>query len=459
MPRKPPKKTLKKIKSSMLSRGLSLAKLTINAGASLATENIKNSFSSEEVKNSSWKGFVKNQAEIVTQELGELKGSLMKAGQMLSMLGEHFLPPEANEFLKSLQGDTPALEWNAIENVLNKHLSPEQLEQLEIEHEALSCASLGQVHRARIKKTGESIVLKIQYPKVDKAINSDLKALRSLLSLLKLVPRDLNLDSLFAELREMLEQETDYVQEAQRTQDFYEKLKNDKRFVVPKVYPEFSNKRVLATSYERGLRADDPVIQALPMERRKKLGLHFLDLYFMELFEWRMVQTDPHVGNYRLRLDPSGRDQIVLYDFGATRKYSKEFVDKYARMIEGCVLNDFEMFHQAALDLHFIRTTDPEGLIKAFTEFCFETVEPFLLPDDPRLQPGVMDADGSYDWKNTDLPQRLSKKVFQVVRNYSWRTPPREILFLDRKTGGVFVFLSVLKAKCAGREVLMRHLK
>src|ERR1700692_3730096 len=123
MPQKPPSKTLKKIKSSVLSRGLSLAKLTINAGASLATENLKSTFSSEELKKSRWKNFVNHQAKVLTNELGELKGSLMKAGQMLSMVGEHFLPPEANEFLKTLQGDSAALEWTAIEKVLKKQLS------------------------------------------------------------------------------------------------------------------------------------------------------------------------------------------------------------------------------------------------------------------------------------------------------------------------------------------------
>jgi predicted unusual protein kinase regulating ubiquinone biosynthesis (AarF/ABC1/UbiB family) len=449
------KSKLNKIKSSVFSRGASIAKMTLNAGTSLAAHNLKNAFSSDK---KSWSQFVKSQAQYISNELGELKGSLMKAGQMLSMYGEHFLPPEANEFLKNLQSDSPALSWEAIFPVIKRNLNAKLIEQLEIEREALSCASLGQVHRARIKSTGEEIVLKIQYPEVEKAIESDLRALRTLLGVLKLVPKDLDLDPLFAEIREMLEQETDYEMEARLTQSFYEKLAGDDRFVVPKVYPQFSNKRILAASYEEGVRVDSAEVAALSDDRRNRLGLHFLDLYFKEIFEWNSVQTDPHIGNYRLRLSPHGQDQIVLFDFGATREYDDEFMKNYRHMIKGCVYHDEEMFEKAALALHFIHPKDDPELKALFEEFCFETVEPFMDPEDPRLAPGLLDKDGNYDWKRSDLPQRLSQKIFKVLRQYSWRTPPREIVFLDRKTGGVFIFMGVLRACCQGRETLLPYL-
>lgn len=451
-------KNLDKIKSSVFSRSLSLAKMTLNAGASLATHNLKNSFSTKEEKSDSWKSFVKNQAQAVTAELGELKGSLMKAGQMLSMYGEHFLPPEANAFLKNLQADSPALKWSAIEPVIKKNLTPHQLAQLEIDQNALSCASLGQVHRARIKATGEEIVLKIQYPHVDRAIDSDLKSLKTLLGMMKLVPKNLDMEPLFAEIREMLEQETDYELEAQLTQKFHEKLQKDSRYVVPKVHPEFSNKRILATSYEPGERIDGDQVQSLPESRRNKIALAFLDLYLQELFLWRTVQTDPHIGNYRIRLKDNGQDQIVLYDFGATREFPESFMRSYRQMLQGALLADEVAFRKAAQELRFIEPKDQAELKALFEEFCFEFVEPFLNPEDPRLPTGVMDAQGNYDWKNTDLPQRLSKKIFTVIRQFSWRTPPREIIFLDRKSGGVFIFMSVLRARLRGRELLLKYL-
>lgn len=451
---------LDKIKSSVLSRSLTLAKLTLNAGAKLASHSIANATTKDAgTKEDNWRAFIKSQAGTLSQELGELKGSLMKAGQMLSMYGEHFFPPEANELLKSLQQDSPPLKWSAIEPIIIKHLGKEKMAELEIEQEALACASMGQVHRARVKATQELICLKIQYPDVDKAIESDLRAIRTLLNVLKLLPKDVDLDPIFDEVKTMLYQECDYEQEARLTQEYTDLLGPDPRFVIPKIYPYFSSKKIIASSFERGLRVDDPLIQNLSLERRNKIGSNFLDLYFKELFEWGLVQTDPHNGNYKIRLHPNGQDQIVLFDFGATRRYDESFLGPYRQMVKGSLLNEKEAFNAAAQKMGFINDQDHPRLKEIFEEFCFETVEPFLDPKDPRNNRGQLSADGDYDWKNTDLPNRLSSKVLEIVKNFSWRTPPKEIIFLDRKTGGVFIFLSVLKAKMNGRKVLMPYIE
>jgi predicted unusual protein kinase regulating ubiquinone biosynthesis (AarF/ABC1/UbiB family) len=375
------------------------------------------------------------------------------------MYGEHFLPPEANQLLKSLQSDSIPLTWEAIEPTLKKQLPPEKLALLEIEKEALASASMGQVHRARIKATGESIVLKIQYPNVDRAIESDLKAIKTLLNTLKLLPKDFDIDPLFKEVRTMLEQETNYEIEAQLTEDYHKRLEGDKRFIVPRVIREFSGPKILALTFERGIRADDPLIQSLPQERRNKLATNFLDLYFKEIFEWGVVQTDPHNGNYRIRIDPQGHDQLVLLDFGATRAYKDEFFVPYRRMIRGALFNDREEFMREATHLGFVEPSDPPELIASFEMFCKEMVEPFIAHDDPRNTLGLVGADGTYDWKNTDLPQRISKKVIQILRNHAWRTPPEEIVFLDRKIGGVFIFLSVLRAKIRARDLILKYIE
>lgn len=450
-------KKLDRIKSNIFSRTVSLAKFSINAGAGLAGQGLNKIFKSDADGAISWNEFIVEQAENFSKEVGELKGSIMKAGQMLSMYGEHFFPPEVNKYFKTLQQDSPALKWEAIEPLIVKYLGAEKYNQLDIEKEPLACASLGQVHRAIIKSTGESVVLKIQYPNVDRAIDSDLRAIRTFIHLLKILPQETTLDPVFEEIKEMLLQESDYEQEAQKTEAFRLRLKNDTRFIVPKIYFEFSNKRILTSSYEKGLRIEDSLIQSLSQERRNQLAGHFLDLYFHELFIWKDLQTDPHAGNYKIRIAADGNDQWILFDFGATRSYADSFLNAYHRMIKGSLKNDPEMLRCAAKDLKFIYDNDEPELIEKFEEFCLESVEPFLNPDDIR-QKGPIDADGNYDWKNTDLPQRLSKRVLDIIKGYKWRTPPREILFLDRKTGGVFIILSLLKAKMNARPLIIRYL-
>lgn len=451
------KKKLDQIKSSLFSRTMSMAKLSVSAGAGLASQSLTGLFRSEDKKNHNWNQFLSQQAKLFTKEVGELKGSIMKAGQMLSMYGEYFFPEEVNQFLKSLQQDSPALKWEAIEPLIKEYLGEDKFHELEIEKEALACASLGQVHRAKILKSGEEIVLKVQYPKVDKAIDSDLKAVKSFIQMLKVLPKEFNLEPIFAEIKTMLLQESDYEQEAKKTIEFYERLKNDSRFVIPKVYSQYSNKKILATSFENGLRIDSPVIQSLTQERRNRLAKNFLELFYWELFDWKELQTDPHAGNYKIRIHPEGEDQWVLYDFGATRSYPDSFLNSYHGMIKGALLKDIELFTASAKKLKFIYDHDDVGLLEIFESFCFETVEPFMLPTDPR-QKGPMDKQGNYDWKNTDLPKRLSNKVMEILKKYSWRTPPKELLFLDRKTGGVFIILSMLKANMNSRDILMKHL-
>jgi predicted unusual protein kinase regulating ubiquinone biosynthesis (AarF/ABC1/UbiB family) len=433
------KKTIKNIKSGFLSRGFSLAKLTVGAGASLATQKVTNFLKNKVERDEAWMNYLSSQAQIFSKEFGELKGSIMKAGQMLSVLGEHFLPPEVNNYLKTLQNDTPAMEWLKIKKILVKQLGPELLGELEIETEALASASLGQVHRARVKETGVSIVLKIQYPGVDKAINSDIKAIKNFLSLIKVFPIDGSLDSILDEMKEMLVQEMDYEHEVSLMEKYRDLLKGDSRYVIPIFYSRYSSKKIIAMSYERGLKADDPLIQSLNQERR-----NFLELYFKELFQWHFIQTDPHLGNYRLRLDPSGKDKIVLFDFGATKAFSTDFMNNYTQLIKSLVTHN-EEFEQACLKLGFLKENDSPELIRIFKELSFETVEPFG-PD-------------AYDWKNTTLPKRLTDAAMKMVREFPVRTPPRELLFLNRKTAGVFIFLSVLGAKFESRNLLLKYLK
>lgn len=451
--------SLDKIHSSVFMRGLSLARMTLNTSAQLATHGVSTLFSSEEKKAENWRNLLKGQAKIIANELGQLKGSLMKAGQLLSMYGEHFLPPEANEMLKSLQGESQALDWKTIELELRKNLPKEKYNELEIDPDPIGSASLGQVHKARIRSTGEIIALKVQYPGVQKAIDSDLRALKSIFSMMKFVPRGKVTDQLFEEVRDMLVQETNYAQEADETEKYRALLGPDPRYVVPRVYREFCGPRVIATSYERGIKPDEKLVLGLSQERRNRLCLSFLDLYFRELFEWGVVQTDPHLGNYRVRISPTGQDQLVLFDFGAVRHYPQSFLQPYYRMVRSSYLNDREALKDAALELNFVKAGDSDQLRSFFEEFCLTMVEPFLAHDDERNRLGRVAPNGEYDWGTSDLPQRLTRIIFQMIQTFELRPPPREILFLDRKTGGVFIFLKVLGAKINARDMLLKYLQ
>lgn len=430
------KDTLKEIRSGLLSRGLSLAKAGLRAG-NLAASHFRN----QDPNKPAWLGKV----EYLVKELGELKGTAMKVGQTISMYGEHLLPKEVNELLKKLQQDSPALAWEAIRARLIEQLGEEKFNELEVEHNAIACASIGQVHKATIKSTGEVIALKIQYPGVDSAVETDLKLLKFILNMTELVPRGPRFDQIFAEIKEMFHQEIDYELERDFGSKFAELLKDDERFIVPEVHPRYCTKKVLAMEFVEGLRADHPDVQALLQDRRDRIGLMFLDLYLRELLEFRLVQTDPHLGNYMIQIDPNGaRDKLILLDFGAAREAPLDFLEGYRNLIEGGVLKDSRLIENGGRHLGLLQPQDSIELVDDYIDLCCLLTEPVR---------------GMYDWGKSDLPKRVTKRVGHFMTAYRLRAPPRELVFLDRKLGGVFIFLSVMKCVVDTREIVLNRLK
>lgn len=417
----------------------------MSAGARAASHAVGSVFTAEADKPERLKALLISQIELLTRELGQLKGSVMKVGQMLSMYGEHFLPPEANAVLKSLQSQSPPLDWAAIEKTLKRQLTAEQLATIEIDPEPMASASLGQVHEARRKSDGRRLAVKVQYPGVDAAIEGDIKALRSILSLSKLIPKGPAFDELFKEVRQMLHQEVDYSRELANTDEFREALRDDPRYILPETFPELSTKRVLVTSLEQGVPVDSPEVLALPQARRDAIATVALDLYLKELFALGMMQTDPHFGNYRIRLGRTEGepDRLILFDFGAVRKLPRSFLKPYHRMVAGAFRRDREEVWAGAREVGFLHEGDSPELLDHFASLCFLITEPFQ---------------GVYDWRGSDLPKRVAARGAQMAFSFKLRPPPREIVFLDRKMGGIFIFLSVLGAKIDAGRVLEPYL-
>jgi predicted unusual protein kinase regulating ubiquinone biosynthesis (AarF/ABC1/UbiB family) len=419
--------------------------MSLNVGAKAASHAVGSLFSSENEQADRLKSLLTSQLEVLARELGQLKGSVMKVGQMLSVYGEQFLPPEANQMLKSLQNQSPPLAWSEIEKVLKQELGAEKLALLEISPEPIASASLGQVYRAQRKSDGLLMALKVQYPGVDRAIEGDLKALKYVLSVSKLIPKGPKYDLVFDEIKEMLLQEIDYKQELVATEEFRELLKPYPRYVVPTPVREFSTGKVLATTLQEGVPVDGPEVQALSQERRNALGDAALELYFLELFRFFRMQTDPHFGNYRIQLGENGApDRLVLFDFGAVKQFDPEFMKPYLKMVRGTFYKNPEWVIEGARGLDFIRDGDSEELKQAFCELCYLFVETF---------------EGEYDWGASDLPKRATVDASKIAFQFKLRPPPKDVIFLDRKMGGVFVFMSVLKVKSNTRALLESYLK
>jgi predicted unusual protein kinase regulating ubiquinone biosynthesis (AarF/ABC1/UbiB family) len=347
-----------------------------------------------------------------------------------------------NDIFKKLQAESPPVQWETMRKIVTRELG-EKADILEIDPTPMAAASIGQVHAA--KRGDELLALKIQYEGIDAAVDTDLKLLKFILNVSEMVPRGPRFDQVFAEIRTMFKQEVDYDFERAAAEKFRAWLAADERYKVPFIDPEFSTKRVLTMERLKGVRADHADVQALSQERRNRLGVLFLELYLRELLEFQLVQTDPHLGNYLIEIDATGaNDRLVLLDFGAVRDVPDDFLNHYRLLIEGGINRDARMIEKGGRMLGLLQPEDSLELVKDYVDLCFLLTEPFQ---------------SVYDWGKSDLPKRVATAVGKIATSYRLRAPPRELVFLDRKLGGVFIFLSVLNCVMDAKPVVENALK
>jgi predicted unusual protein kinase regulating ubiquinone biosynthesis (AarF/ABC1/UbiB family) len=440
------KPSMRGLKTRPLARNLALARMGLSTGARIAAHELTNVFRRGAAHAEADRTFYARQAKRLADELGQLKGSVMKVGQMLSLYAQYFLPEEAVTVLAELQDNTPPVEWKALQPVLQRALGRTRLAELDIETAPIASASLGQVHRARRQRDGLALVLKVQYPGVADAIDSDIRTLARLISMTRLAPRGLNLEPVYAEVKEMLHREVDYLAEREHILRYRELLADDARYAIPQVFPEYSSDKVLALSFEPGLNVRAPGVQNLPQARRNAIARAALDLFLTEFFRWGMVQTDPHFGNYRIRVGEGGggHDQLVLLDFGATRLFGRGFIESYRDMVRGALDGDREATLKGAAGIGLMQDNFPERVRATFAELCELIVEPF--------------QGGEYDWGASTLPRRVTATIGRAALTRWFHIPPREIVFLHRRLAGVFILLATLGAKLDARALLQERL-
>lgn len=430
---------------------------------------------------------LRSTVDLFVKEVGQLKGGLMKAGQMLSIYGEHFLPTEINAALKSLQSQSQPVSFKVMEQKLKKSLPGDLFSRLSLNPTPIGAASLGQVYRGIIASPSEAellsspqnssahhfsstavssppknleVAIKVQYPGMAGAVDSDLAMLRRLLGVAKWLPEAKEFDDVYAEIRTMLHRETDYTRELKYAQRYRQWLSDDPMITVPRMYPGISTKTVLFMEPIQGHRLDSPRVLRLSLERRNRLALALMRLLFREIFEWRVVQTDPHVGNFLVQLHEDGhpQDTLVLLDFGAVRRFPLSYINPF-RSLAYCALHDDHagLLHYGA-QIGFLRENDSHEMTDLFIEILTKAVTPFS-----EKYAGPCDPDGSYteedyDWTHDTLASELSQLARGAVFSFKLRPPPREAIFLDRKLVGTVTLLKILKAKIGPRSLALEYL-
>ncbi|MCL7944396.1 AarF/ABC1/UbiB kinase family protein [Marinobacter sp. ATCH36] len=459
---RPKSTSVARIKTGSFERRLTLTRAGLFAGTRMASHMATNWFGSKDRREARHRAMLSSQAEFLVEELGKLKGSVVKIGQVMALYGEHFLPEEVTEALHTLEDQTTWLEWSAIERVLKDELGAERLAELEVDPDPIGAASLGQVHRARRRSDGLELVLKVQYPGVDQAVDSDLDSVAQLLKVARLVSFGPEFNDWLEEVRDMMHREVDYRLEARTTEKFRQMLLDDPRFVVPRVLEEYCTAHVIASTYEHGHSVSSVAVRELPLERRSELGRAALELFFRELFVWGEIQTDPNFGNYRIRIAGENgaddqHDHIVLLDFGAVQSYSATFLDPVIQMIRASYEGDLEAVIDGGVKLRFMSQEWPADVLEKFGSVCMSVLEP-LSRDRSSWPDYAVNDRGEYRWKQSDLPSRVARQAARSAISRYFKVPPKEFVFLNRKLIGVYTFIAVLNAEFNGEELLRAYL-
>ena len=300
----------------------------------------------------------------VLDSMGYLRGAVMKIGQTLANLPD-IAPREFVETLDQLHFDAPPMHWSLLREMVFNELGddPENLF-AEFDKHAFAAASLGQVHRARLK-SGEEVAVKIQYPGVAASIAGDFSNL-----FLFLLPNRLgrdwqNLQTQFEDIRERLEQETDYLQEAANLQLARSLFREDDGVVVPKVFPQYSTARVLTMEMVGGVHLNQFLERRPSQAERNEAGIKMVRAWYRLMYSGRMLYNDCHPGNF-LFLD-DGR--IGLIDFGHVVKLEGELWD-LMRVIDRMLTTGRREDRIAAMKVWAGLTDEGSDQMRLYEEFA-----------------------------------------------------------------------------------------
>ncbi len=376
----------------------------------------------------------------VTRDLRVMRGAAMKLGQMLSMDPGVVLPPEMTTILAALRDEAHHMPPAQLRDVLDAEWGRDWRRRFSrFDVRPFAAASIGQVHRARTQD-GQDLAIKVQYPGVAGSIDSDIANMGSLLRLPGLLPRGLDIAPMLAELREQLHAEVDYTAEARNLSDFNRLLAGSEGFCLPVLHPELSTPRVLAMTY-----LDSQPLDALltePQALRDRVAGQLITLLLHELFDFRTMQTDPNLANFRY--DP-GTGRIILLDFGAVTRFSPDQAQGFRTLLRAGLAQDRAAAEAALTALGYIGPETPASLLWRILDM-FETAMTPLRDDAP------------FDFAASDLAYRLNAMGLALGQDPDMaQTPPEGTLFLHRKIAGMYLLAARLKARIAIRPLVAAH--
>ncbi len=423
-------------KTSAFGRLFELGSLAARASASTAVSYVSGLGRAKPVREELRTAELVKNAHRLVATLGDMKGAAMKVGQMLS-LHDALLPPEVAVVLRALQKETPSLPLEMVEEQLTAELGDPLQIFSSFEPEAFAAASIGQVHRA-VLRDGRRVAVKIQYPNIDRIVESDLGNLHRVLKSAVGFVTKVDFEPIWLELRARLREELDYLHEAEWMRRMAELHAGVPEIVIPRVVEEASTARILTTEYEEGLSPDEACSNATPQELKDRWGVVLFDFLLRGILENRLLHADPNLANFAFRRD--GR--VVVYDFGCVKEVPVRLSRGYRALCRAVLEGGVEEMPALLMKMGMHRADGQvisKELIAPFLELVLELVRP--------APPYRFGADGS-------VYGRLFGAARGSLSEASDIRFPRDIVFINRTVLGHFGNLARLRAEGPWRERL-----
>ena len=326
--------------------------------------------------------------------LGGMRGAAMKVGQSLSTVDMGLVPeeirPEFQAILAELQHSADPAPWKQVAKIIEADLgAPVDELFATFERTPIAAASIGQVHKATLKD-GQTVAVKVQYPGIAEAIESDMKNLALGLKLLKTIVPGIDTAAIADEIRERIYDELDYELEAQNQRALARLYRGHPFVVVPEVFTRLCGRRVLVTEFVDGRRFDD--LKDRPAAERDRIGEILVRFYLNGPMRHRLLNGDPHPGN-TLFLD-DGR--VAFLDFGFAKRLPD---DEVIQMVESTIAT---------------HGGDPQALLEVVARAG-------ALPANPALAPLLYESyNAVFGWLMVDEPLTIeSAKTAEMMSVYT----------------------------------------
>ncbi|CAI2362479.1 unnamed protein product [Moneuplotes crassus] len=374
----------------------------------------------------------------LSNTLCKMRGAALKIGQILSNTDDSVIPLSIQKAFDKARQNADIMPKYQVVQMLERELGANWKDNFEeFDMYPIAAASIGQVHKG-ILKDGTEVAIKIQYPDIERSIDSDFGNFRRLLKVVGAMPDNLYLEELFANVKAELHEECDYTIEAEK-QRFYKQMLEDESYssdyYVPTVYNDLSTKHIITQEFIHGVPIDE--LHNYPQEVRDRAGKLMLKLCLHEIFLLKFMQTDPNPANFYYDVE---KNRFNLIDLGAAHHYKESFVHDYFQVVEGAALEDKDKIIDYSTKLGFLTGDENRVMLESHSKSAMFIGEPFKHQEP------------YFDFGNSKISNKLIEEIPVMLKN-RLSPPPQEVYSLHRKLSGSYFLCIKLRSKVNSKEL------